>query len=145
MRARRGPLVAAAIAVAAVAVALARVLGDVGGGAASCADPTPWREAAALEGASAAVVGQVAAATYAPDVGGEPTFVNLGNPHPDPDRFDVVVYADARDGFDVPPEEALPGETICVVGEIRLRDGVPQIVVDTHLSVVVYEETPNVP
>jgi hypothetical protein len=79
----------------------------------------------------------VAAATHAPDVGGAPTFVNLGNAHPDPERFDVVIYAQARAGFERPPEAALPGRTVCAVGDVRLRDGVPQIVVDTHLSVVV--------
>jgi hypothetical protein len=128
-----------ALAVAVGAIAVARVLGGVGDAGPSCAAPVDWREAARHAGRAAAVSGPVADVTYAPDVGGEPTFVNLGNPHPDPDRFDVVIYAAAREGFEVPPEEGLPGETICVVGDVRLRDGVPQVIVDTHLSLVVVD------
>lgn len=132
-----GGLAAAGIAVAAVTIAIARVVGGAGDAGPSCADPIDWRDAAVHEGRAAAVRGPVADVTYAPDVGGEPTFANLGNAHPDPERFDVVIYADARQGFDDPPEDTLPGETVCVVGQIRMRDGVPQIIVDTHLSIVV--------
>jgi hypothetical protein len=133
-------LVPVVIAVAAGVIAVARVLGGVGEAPPSCTDPVPWQEAAVQEGRGAAVAGPVADATYAPDVGGEPTFLNLGNPHPDPDRFDVVIYADAREGFSEPPEDRFPGSMICVVGDVRVREGVPQIVVDSHLSVVVLDE-----
>jgi hypothetical protein len=61
-------------------------------------------------------------------VGGGPTFLNLGNPHPDPDRFDVVIYEDVRPAFDQPPEEAFAGAEVCVEGRVRDREGVPQIV-----------------
>ena len=136
---RLSGLAAAAIAVAAVVIALARVLGDAGEAGPTCANPVAWDDATAYEGRSTAVAGSVADVTYAPDVGGEPTFVNLGNAHPHPDRFDIVIYAGQREAFDEPPEETLPGRTVCVVGEVRTRDGVPQIIVDTHLSLVVLD------
>jgi hypothetical protein len=98
----------------------------------TCDDPLPWASAAAHVGERAAVSGPVAAAAHEPDVGGEPTFLNLGNAHPDPDRFDVVIYPDVRERFDPPPEDAFGGREICVQGEIRDRDGVPQIILDNR-------------
>jgi hypothetical protein len=116
-----------------VGFGLSRTIGGVPDAPLStCDDPTPWEAAADLVGERAAIVGVVAAAAYEPDVGGEPTFVNLGNAHPDPDRFDAVIYPDVRERFDEPPEDMLPGVEVCVQGEIRDRDGVPQIIVDNR-------------
>lgn len=69
-------------------------------------------------------------ATHEPEVDGGPTFLNVGNPHPDPDRFDVVIFEDIRDRFDRPPEDLFDGRDICVLGRVRDRDGVPQIILD---------------
>lgn len=112
-----------------VGFGLSRVLGGTGTSqVATCDDPVAWHSAGEVVGSVAAVAGPVAAASYAPDVGGGPTFVNLGNAHPDPDRFDVVIYEDLRPAFDQPPERAFLGTEICVEGRVRDRDGVPQIV-----------------
>ena len=114
---------------------LAGLPGDGGGGPPPCDEAIAWDEAGAAVGRSAAVVGPVAEATFAPEVGGEPTFLNLGGAHPDPDRFDVVVYADVRDRLADDLEDRLVGTTVCVRGDVRERDGVPQIVLDhpSHL------------
>lgn len=128
---RRGVAVAVAAAVLAVVFAAGRVLtGGIDPDPPDCADPVAWTDAAAHEGDRAAVVGPVAGATHAPDVGGEPTFLNLGNPHPDPERFDVVIYRELRDAFDPPPEVRFADHDVCVVGRVRVRDGVPQIILD---------------
>lgn len=117
---------------------LARVLGGVPDPPTStCDDPIPWDAAASVEGETAAIAGPVAAASFQPDVGGAPTFLNLGNAHPDPDRFDVVIYEDVREGFEQPPEEAFEGEVVCVQGRVRDRDGVPQMILESSLSIVV--------
>jgi hypothetical protein len=116
-----------------VGVGLSRIggVGGLGGEPApTCADPVAWDDAAALVGDRAAVAGPVAAVAYEPEVGGAPTFVNLGNPYPQTPRFDVVVYEDVRVRFDARLEDALDGRRICVQGEVRDRDGVPQIVLD---------------
>lgn len=117
-----------------VGFGVGRLFGGVGtltdGPRWTCDDPLPWSRAEVAVGDPAAVVGTVAAASHEPDVGGGPTFLNLGNPHPDPDRFDVVIYEDARARFDEPPEQALEGVEVCVQGRVRDRDGVPQIVLD---------------
>jgi hypothetical protein len=127
-RDRRAILVAVGALVIAVAVAASRVVGGGVGAAPTCADPVAWNDAGDRAGEQAAVVGPVAAVTYVPDVGGSPTFVNLGNPHPETDRFDIVIYRDLRDQLEEPPDESLVGQTVCAIGEVRLRDGVPQII-----------------
>lgn len=120
---------------------LSRVWGDAGAPAATCADPVAWQEAGDLVGQPAAVTGPVADATYAPEVGGAPTFLNLGNPHPDANRFDVVVYDDVRDEFAEPPEQAFAGARVCVTGTVRERDGVPQVVLDSSLSIAEVDDS----
>ena len=109
---------------------LAGLPADGGGGPPPCDEAIAWDDTDGVVGRSAAVVGPVADAAFAPDVGGEPTFLNLGAAHPDPDRFDIVVYADVREGFADRLEERFVGRTVCVRGEVREREGVPQIVLD---------------
>jgi hypothetical protein len=110
---------------------LGRVLGGVTGDGpvSTCDDPLSWDAASGFLGEHAAVAGPVAAVSHEPGVGGAPTFVNLGNAHPDADRFDVVIYDTVRQRFEQPPE-ALEGADVCVRGQVRDRDGVPQIVLD---------------
>ncbi|GEM_PF-3205234 len=129
---RRGNLVGIVLGVLlVVGFGLSRVLGGVmGEPGPTCDDPVLWEDAAGEVGRSSAIVGPVVAASFEPDVGGAPTFLNLGNEHPDPDRFDVVIYEEVRERFATAPEEELVGEYVCVLGEVRDRDGVPQIVLN---------------
>jgi hypothetical protein len=101
-----------------------------GGAAPTCEDPLPWDRAHQVVGEPAAIAGPVVAASHQPDVGGGPTFLNLGNPHPEEPRFDIVIYEDVRERFDAPPERAFESTDVCVQGQVRDRDGVPQIVLD---------------
>ncbi len=116
---------------------LGRVMGGAPASPASCDDPTRWDRAAAEVGSDAAVVGPVAEVSTVAEVGGAPTFINLGNAHPTPERFDVVVYEDVRDQLDSTPEQKFGGEEVCVVGRVRERDGVPQIVLDAPWAIEV--------
>jgi hypothetical protein len=117
-----------------VAFGASRLLGGMdglsSGPASTCEDPVAWDEAAEVVGEHAAVEGPVTAASFEPDVGGGPTFLNLGAAHPETPRFDVVIYEDLRDGFDGPPEEVFEGVRVCAQGRVDERDGVPQIVLD---------------
>lgn len=130
---RRHPvLLAALVGLGVLVIAVARLFGGLGGGPqpVRCDEPVGWDAAAEAVGRSAAVVGPAVAVTRADDVGGQPTFINLGAPHPEEPRFDVVVYDDVATQFDEPLAD-LAGETVCAVGEVRERDGVPQTVIDS--------------
>jgi hypothetical protein len=116
-----------------VGFGLSRTLGGVPDApVTTCDDPTDWRRAGEVVGERAAIAGPVVDGTFATDVGGEPTFLNLGNPHPDTDRFDVVIYPDVRERFDEPPEAAFDGREVCVQGVVRDRDGTPQIILENR-------------
>lgn len=116
---------------------LGRVMGGAPTPPASCDDPTSWDQAGDHVGRDAAVAGPVADVRTVEDVGGAPTFVNLGNPHPEPERFDIVIYEDVRAEFETAPQSQLDGQDVCVVGRVRERDGVPQIVLDAAWSIEV--------
>lgn len=147
VRVLRGVAIGVAVVVFGAGIALSRVPGGPGAllsgddaSDVSCDDPTPWHEAGQAVGETAAVAGPVADATYEPDVRGEPTFLNLGNPYPDPDRFDVVIFPDVREQRARPPEEEAGGERVCVRGFVDTRDGVPQIVVEDPDDLVVLSD-----
>jgi len=54
-------------------------------------------------------VGRVVAATFAPSIGGEPTWLNFGAPHPNQD-FDVVIWGRNRRGLPCPAGGDVPGQ-----------------------------------
>lgn len=92
-----------------------------------CEDAVAWDQAASRAGEDVTVRGPVVDTTYAETSTGQPTFLNVGRPHPDPDRFTVVIWGDLRPRFDRPPELAYYGEEICVTGEVQMYEGVPEI------------------
>jgi hypothetical protein len=136
-RLRSGPALAIGMAALAIAVAAARLAGQTVEHGASCEAPLAWDQAAERVGQQVAVAGRVAATAYVRDVGGEPTFLNLGHAHPEPHRFDVVIYGDLREGFDAPPENQFADREVCVVGRVRLREGVPQIVLRSPAAIII--------
>jgi hypothetical protein len=87
-----------------------------------CAAAIAWDEAAEHEGDQETVRGPVVGATYAENVSGQPTFLNLGADHPDRDRFTVVIWNDVRTQFEQRPEALFAGQEICVAGEIQIHD-----------------------
>jgi hypothetical protein len=96
-----------------------------------CAAAISWEQAEEHEGEQETVRGMVAGATYAENVSGQPTFLNVGADHPDPDRFTVVIWNDVRAQFDQNPETLFAGQEICVAGDIQIHDdGSSQIVLD---------------
>ncbi len=80
-------------------------------------------------GYEAVVCGTVAASTFASGVGGEPTFLNFGRPHPEQD-FDAVIWGRYRDRFDSAPDRLYDGAAVCVAGEVVEHEGVPRIEVE---------------
>jgi len=86
-----------------------------------------WSEAKYHIGERTTVCGPVVDATWASGSNGKPTFLNLGNPYPNPDRFTVVIWIQNRSNFPQAPEDYYLGKTICVTGLITEYNGIPQI------------------
>ena len=86
-----------------------------------------WDEAKYHIGERVTVCGVVVDATWASGSNGKPTFLNLGRPYPDPDRFTVVIWIQNRGNFPQPPEDHYLGCTICVTGLITEYNGIAEI------------------
>lgn len=77
-------------------------------------------------GKAAEVCGNVASANHAQQVGGEPTFINFEEDHPN-QVFTVVIWGNQRMAWDHPPEELYQNREICVTGRIEMHNDTPQI------------------
>ncbi len=75
------------------------------------------------------VCGIVASATYAIRTKGQPTFLNLDQPHPN-QIFTVVIWGSDRKKFSNPPEGYYKGKNICVTGKIKSFKGKTEIAVN---------------
>jgi endonuclease YncB( thermonuclease family) len=103
----------------------------------TCARPTSWTHARRLVGTQAAIQGPVVDTYFAHRTTGRPTFLDVGRPYPNPERFRVVIWGENRAAFNV-PERRLANRVVCVTGEVTLFRGSAQIVVrsPTQLRVV---------
>lgn len=80
-------------------------------------------------GKTAKVCGTAASARFIENIGGKPTFINLGEPHPD-QVFTIVIWENDRAAWSHPPEQLYRNRDICVTGRIQLHEGVPQIIAE---------------
>ncbi|MBA7493084.1 hypothetical protein ES702_03639 [subsurface metagenome] len=87
----------------------------------------PWNEAIYHIGERATVYGSVVSTHYANTSRGKPTFLNIGRPYPDPDRFTVIIWGKNRSNFPQAPEILYANKTIYVTGLIDEYEGVAQI------------------
>ena len=81
-------------------------------------ETVPWDKAKDHIGERTTVSGPVVDTHWASGSNGKPTFLNIGKPYPDPDRFTVVIWIDNRGNFPQAPEVYYLGKTICVTGLI---------------------------
>lgn len=95
-----------------------------------CVAAIAWDDAGAYEGDQKTVRGPVVNASHLENVSGQPTFLNIGRDHPDPDRFTIVIWSDVRAQFDQTPETLFAGQEVCVAGDIQMHEGSPQIELD---------------
>ncbi len=105
----------------------------------TCQDAISWDEAYQHVGEVTTVEGPVMSPRYAESSSGQPTFLNIGRPFPDPDRFTVVIWGDDRGNFQTPPEQAYDRKTICVTGLIESFEGSPEIIADSPSDIEVVE------
>jgi hypothetical protein len=103
---------------------------------AGCAAAIGWRDAASSLGTIATVRGPVVDAHFASIGQGQPTFLDIGRPYPDPDRFSVVIWGRDRGNFAAPPEQTYRGRTICVSGLIDTASGTAGIEVTSPAAIV---------
>lgn len=87
-------------------------------------------EASDYIGTAAEVCGKVASADFVPQVGGEPTFLNLGRAHPD-QLFTAVIWGNNRAKWKKSPDQQYVNREICVSGMIEIYEGTPQIIVES--------------
>lgn len=95
---------------------------------ASCTRPLPWQEARNRVGSTVAMLGPVVRVTVRDDIRGKPVFITLGQPFPSRQRLDVVIWEGQREPFASLLASGLEGRDACVLGEIVMREGVPQVV-----------------
>ena len=103
----------------------------------------PWHKAKNYVGEIKVVEGPVVSAKWASGSKGKPTFLNIGKPYPDPDRFTVVIWIDHRDKFvkEFPsnPETHFLDKTVRVKGLIETYKGNPQIVLSEPSKIWIVE------
>lgn len=102
-----------------------------------CPGAVSWDQALNYVGQEITVIGPVMSTAWATTSRGQPTFLNLGRAYPDPERFTVLLWIDARFRFDQPPEETYADKTICVTGVVEIYEGGGEIVVDFPWQIVV--------
>lgn len=105
--------------------------------AASCQGAISWQDASKHVGDRATVEGAVVDAKYASSSNGQPTFLNIGKPYPDPAGFTALIWGSNRGQFSKAPETMYKGKHVCVTGLIETYQGSPEIVVDSPSQIVI--------
>ena len=100
-----------------------------------CPGGANWSQAGRSIGRPGTFFGRVVEVRYLPGTQGQPTYVNIGLPFPDPARLTVLIWGSSRNRFSTAPEQLYAGKTVCVSGEVELYEGSPQIEV-TNPSVI---------
>lgn len=102
-----------------------------------CPSPVPWTEARGQVGKTLCVEGPVAG--VGTSAGGD-VFLNVGRPFPDPGRFTLYIPARHVGKFEAAFGSRfwtrLPGRIVQATGEVRLYQGVPEIVLTDPSSLV---------
>lgn len=102
-----------------------------------CSGDLRWDQAQSHLGAVVSVYGEVVETTFRSDTSGEPTFLNVGRPFPDPQRLTVVIWGTNRSRFPEAPERMYQGKTICVTGTVGVYQGRTEIEVSLPASITV--------
>jgi DNA/RNA endonuclease YhcR with UshA esterase domain len=92
----------------------------------------PWQDARNHIGEYVVVEGPVVSAKYASGSKGQPTFLNIGRPYPDPGRFTALIWGSERNSFVAKyppgPETYFLNKKVRVRGLIEEYKGIPEIV-----------------
>ena len=83
------------------------------------------------------VCGLIVDGAYASSSNGTPTFLNLGNKYPDPDRFEIVIWKENLPKFPPHPEQFYIGKFICVSGLVSEYKGVPEVFISEKNQITI--------
>lgn len=83
------------------------------------------------------VCGPVVGTHYAESSEGGPTFLNIGLPYPEVERFTVVIWQGSRPYFSGAPELLYQGQTICVTGELEEYRGSIEVIATGERQIVI--------
>ena len=108
-------------------------------------DVVSWEDAGNYIGQYGVVEGVIVLASYRPDVGGEPTFLNFHDPYEG--YFTALIWGDDRakfvQEFGGPPEEVFLHKTVCGEGLIEEYRGSPEIVLDEPSQIWFAQPAPS--
>lgn len=82
-----------------------------------------WQDAPQHVGEHVEIFGTVAATNYSPKSDGQPTFIDIGEAYPSPNRVTAVIWGEDRGNFPSAPEDMYAGRYIKVEGELYQYDG----------------------
>lgn len=108
--------------------------------ASACENPLDWTEAIDHIGEEKAVKGPVVSTFYDVSISGQPTFLNIGAPYPDPSRFIGLIWGQNRLNFPMPPEYLYKNRAVCVFGTIEDYKGIPEIEVTGSEQVQIMQD-----
>ncbi len=96
-----------------------------------------WQDAYLYKGNTITIYGPVVDSHWAETSKGKPTFLNIGKPYPDSDRFTILIWINERNIFPAPPETYYLGKTIYVTGIIEEYNGSYEMVVRSPSQIVI--------
>lgn len=86
-----------------------------------------WDQAEFFFGQEKIVCGEIIDSYFSAE-GAQITYLYMGKPFPDIDRFSIVIFKNDREKFVAEPEITYLGETVCVAGEIVTYEGGAEII-----------------
>jgi len=96
-----------------------------------------WDDAISHIGETITVCGPVVDSFYGSSIGGQPTFLNIGKPYPEPERFTILIWGDDRSRFPSAPDIYYLGKTICATGEVILYKGSAEMKVTSPSQITI--------
>ena len=96
-----------------------------------------WNVAKDHVGEHVTVCGTVGNVTWATSSKGKPTFINIGNAYPNPNRFTALIWSENRAKCENIINSMFYGRNVCVTGLIKLYNGTPEIEVTSPSQIEV--------
>lgn len=100
-------------------------------------DAIIWNEAINHIGEQITVCGPILGAVYLSNTNGQPTFLDMGEKYPDPNRFTIIIWGNNRNKFPTEPESVYYEKDICVFGLIKYYKGMAELEVTNPSQITI--------